>query len=106
MTELLLNERLVLAAFVLAAVVMPLIGAAIWIAAQRHSDPRGRRRAAVAIAISGPALGLLWLIYNGIIKVFDLDSLAGLGANFLIFTLAGLAAGLVWRRYATRQERQ
>ena len=99
MTALFLNEAFVRVLFVVAAVGTPVAAAALyaWKRARRSSSPPSN--VIVAIMVSGPAIGLLWLIYNRVVSVFDLDSLAGLGANTLIFTAAGVAAGLVWRRW-------
>jgi hypothetical protein len=52
--------------------------------------------------LSGPAVWLLWRMYNGIVGAYALDSVRGLLVNLALFVAIGLvigvAAGLVWRR--------
>jgi hypothetical protein len=52
--------------------------------------------------LSGPAIWLLWRMYNGIVGVYGLDSVRGLLVNLALFVAIGLVigigAGLVWRR--------
>jgi len=69
-----------------------------------------RRRAAreallgLACGLSGPAIWVMWRIYNGIIGRFGLDSVKGLLVNLALFLVVGLviglAAGVLWRRAA------
>jgi len=52
--------------------------------------------------LSGPAIWVMWRVYNGIIGRFGLDSVKGLLVNLALFLVAGvvigLAAGVVRRR--------
>ena len=52
--------------------------------------------------LTGPAIWLLWRMYNGIVGVYGLDSVRGLLVNLALFVAIGLVigvgAGLVWRR--------
>jgi hypothetical protein len=52
--------------------------------------------------LSGPAIWLLWRMYNGIVGVYGLDSVRGLLVNLALFVAIGLVigigVGLVWRR--------
>ena len=71
-----------------------------------------RRRLAAGAATgallgaSGPAIWLLWRIYNGIIGRHGLDSVSGLMVNLALFVATGLligfAVGLVWRHQARK----
>jgi hypothetical protein len=62
------------------------------------------RGAAVGLAcgLSGPAIWLLWRMYNGVVGGYGLDSVRGLLVNLGLFVAIGLvigvAVGLVWRR--------
>jgi len=68
------------------------------------------RRAALAlgalIALAGGLVYTLWVVYNGIIVAFGLDSVKALLVNLGIFTAVGAAYGVLaagaWR-WATRQ---
>lgn len=44
---------------------------------------------------SGPAIWLLWRMYNGIIAAYGLDSVKGLLINLALFAAIGLVVGLV-----------
>jgi hypothetical protein len=56
----------------------------------------------LACGLSGPAIWLLWRMYNGIVGGYGLDSVRGLLVNLALFVAIGLvigiAAGLAWRR--------
>lgn len=87
----------------LAALALPvaglLLGAAIGAA-------RGRTGRGLALGLlcglAGPAVWLLWRMYNGIMGIYGLDSVRGLAINLALFVAIGLAVGvvigLVWRR--------
>ncbi len=51
--------------------------------------------------LSGPAIWLLWRMYNGVVGVYGLDSVRGLLVNLALFVAIGLVigagAGLAWR---------
>ena len=52
--------------------------------------------------LSGPAIWLVWRMYNAIVGVYGLDSVRGLLVNLALFVaiglVIGLAVGLAWRR--------
>ena len=56
----------------------------------------------LACGLTGPAIWLLWRMYNGIVAVYGLDSVRGLLVNLALFVAIGLVigigVGLVWRR--------
>jgi hypothetical protein len=56
----------------------------------------------LACGLSGPAIWLLWRMYNGIVRIYGLDSVRGLLVNLALFVAIGLVigigVGLVWRR--------
>lgn len=65
---------------------------------------RLRRGAVVGLTcgLSGPAIWLLWRMYNGIVGHYGLDSVRGLLVNLALFVAIGLviggAVGLLWRK--------
>ena len=97
MTDWLFNETLVQWSLAVVAVATPPIAVFLrWLGRRSpHSFPP---RTLLSIALAGPALGAAWLVYNGVIALFDLDSLAGLAVNAAFFALAGIGMGLLWRR--------
>ena len=44
--------------------------------------------------LSGPAIWLLWRMYNGIVGIYGLDSVRGLLVNLALFVAIGLIIGL------------
>jgi hypothetical protein len=86
-----------------AAVALPLLGIALGgaIGAARRRLGRGLGLGLLCGAV-GPAAWVLWLMYNGVIGIYGLDSVKGLLINVALFVgigvLVGLAAGLVGRR--------
>ena len=58
--------------------------------------------AGLLCGLFGPALWLLWRMYNGIVGAYGLDSVRGLLINLTLFAAIGLAIGLggavLWRR--------
>ncbi len=87
----------------LAAVALPAAGAA---AGAIAGAVRGRVGRGLAIGLlcglAGPAVWLLWRMYNGIVGSYGLDSVKGLLVNLALFACIGLAIGallgFVWRR--------
>ncbi len=47
----------------------------------------------------GPFLLVMWLIYNGVIDHFGLDSVRGLMINLVIFAVIGAVIGIFFRRF-------
>jgi hypothetical protein len=82
---------------------LPVVGIALGslIGALRKRIGRGAV-VGLACGMSGPAIWLLWRMYNGIVGIYGLDSVRGLLINLALFVAIGLvigvAAGLVWRR--------
>ncbi|UCC67560.1 MAG: hypothetical protein JSV79_10605 [Armatimonadota bacterium] len=89
----------------LAAVALPPLGLAAGavVGALRRRIARGLV-AGLLCGLAGPAIWLLWRIYNGITGVCGLDSVRGLLINLALFVVVGLligfGIGLVWRRQA------
>ena len=60
-----------------------------------------RRRVRLGLGIgllcgaTGPAIWLLWRMYNGVIGVYGLDSVKGLLINLSLFAAIGLVMGVV-----------
>ena len=55
--------------------------------------------------LSGPAIWLLWRMYNGIVGAYGLDSVRGLLVNIVLFVGIGLVVGIgigLVRRQARR----
>ena len=85
------------------AVALPVAGAAVGAIV---GAVRGRAARGVAIGLlcglAGPAVWLLWRMYNGIVGSYGLDSVKGLLVNLALFACIGLAVGAVigflWRR--------
>jgi hypothetical protein len=90
-------------AIALLAVALPILGLAIGVivgAVRRRIA--GHAAVGLICGLSGPAIWLLWRMYNGIVGAYGLDSVRGLLVNLGLFVAIGLvigvAAGLVWRR--------
>jgi len=85
------------------AVALPAAGLLIGAVAGavRRSLGRGLLSGLVC-GLSGPAIWLLWRMYNGIIGAYGLDSVRGLLINLTLFVVLGLVVGLMvgvlWRR--------
>jgi hypothetical protein len=85
------------------AVALPAAGAAVGAIA---GAVRGRTARGLAIGLlcglAGPAVWLLWRMYNGVVGSYGLDSVKGLLVNLALFCCIGLAVGAVigflWRR--------
>ncbi|MCJ7822946.1 MAG: hypothetical protein MUQ26_07735 [Armatimonadetes bacterium] len=85
------------------AVALPVAGAA---AGAIAGAVRGRAARGLAVGLlcglAGPAIWLLWRMYNGVVGGYGLDSVRGLLVNLGLFVAIGLvigvAVGLVWRR--------
>jgi hypothetical protein len=93
-------------AVALIAVVFPsaglLIGAVV--GAARRSLRRGLV-IGLACGLLGPAIWLLWRMYNGIVGAYGLDSVRGLFVNLVLFVGIGLVVGIgigLVRRQARR----
>ena len=102
MEELIAVEQIERALTIL-AIVLPsggiLIGAIV--GAARGSFVR-QVIAGLLFGLFGPAIWLLWRMYNGIVGAFGLDSVRGLLINLALFVaiglVTGLAAAVLWRR--------
>ncbi len=87
-----------------AAIALPLLGLLLGAAvgAVRRRIGRGLVSGLLWGAV-GPATWGLWLLYNGVIGVYGLDSVKGLLINLALFVgiglLVGFAARLAWRRF-------
>jgi hypothetical protein len=80
----------------MAAVALPAAGAAVGAIA---GAVRGRAARGLATGLvcglAGPAVWLLWRMYNGIVGGYGLDSVKGLLVNLALFVTIGLAVGVV-----------
>ena len=79
-----------------------LIGAIL--GAARRSLRRGLLLGLIC-GLSGPAIWLLWRMYNGIVGAYGLDSVRGLLVNLVLFVGIGLVVGIgigLARRQARR----
>lgn len=104
MTAILLNEAFIRWLLIALAIATPLAALALHAVARRDGRPRVPIPQTVLIALAGPAILLAWTVYNRVVAIFDLDSLTGLGVNFALFTVFGVAAGIAWRRYGAGPE--
>lgn len=88
------------------AIVLPAIGilAGAAVGAARRAVLRGLLVGLVC-GLVGPAVWLLWRMYNGIVGIYGLDSVRGLLMNLALFVvigvIVGLAIGLARRRLGT-----
>jgi len=102
MKELITTEQAARAILML-AIALPIAGLLIGgiAGAVRRQTARGAALGLVC-GHSGPAIYVMWRVYNGVIGRFGLDSVKGLLVNLALFLtvglLIGLAAGAVWRR--------
>jgi hypothetical protein len=92
--------------FVLVAIVLPLLGAALgsWIGARRGNLRRGLGIGLLA-GLAGPGNLVLWRMYNGITDRLGLDTVRNLLTNLALFAaigvVIGVAVGFVARRMGT-----
>jgi len=104
MKELITTEQAARAITIL-ALALPIAGLVIGgiAGAVRRRVARGAALGLVC-GLSGPAIWVMWRVYNGVIGRFGLDSVKGLLIDLALFLavglLIGLAAGAVWRRMA------
>jgi hypothetical protein len=87
----------------MAAVALPAAGAAVGAITGALRGRVGRGLAiGLVCGLAGPAVWLLWRMYNGIVGSYGLDSVEGLLVNLALFACIGLAVGAVigflWRR--------
>lgn len=93
-------------AIAIIAIALPIAGLVIGAiaGAVRRRVPRGALLGLIC-GLSGPAIWVMWRIYDGIMGRYGLDSVKALLINLALFVvvglLIGLAAGLVWRRLVT-----
>jgi hypothetical protein len=86
------------------AIVLPAIGllAGAAVGAARRAALRGLLVGLVC-GLVGPAIWLLWRMYNEIVGIYGLDSVRGLLVNLALFAgigvIVGLAIGLARRRF-------
>jgi predicted lipid-binding transport protein (Tim44 family) len=85
------------------AVALPPVGAAVGaLAGVRRKRVRQGLLIGLLAGLVGPAVWLLWGMYNAIMGRFGLDSVAGLLINTVLFSVIGVAVGvairLSWRR--------
>jgi hypothetical protein len=78
----------------------PLIAATV-LGALRGNMKR-RIAGAMFVALAGPALLIMWTVYNFIIGQWGLDSTRALPMNLAVFVIAGAALGLAARRLRHR----
>ncbi len=85
------------------ALALPVLGLLVGatVGATRRQLGRGLL-GGVLVGLCGPAMLLLWRMYNAIVGVYGLDSVRGLLVNLSLFVAIGLVVGvvvgLVWRR--------
>lgn len=82
------------------ALFTPAAGGLWWLAARRRP---GTRRRSAAVAIVGPAVFCLWVMYSAVTDTFGLDSMKGTALNIALFAVVGASAGLLWPRLGTRR---
>jgi hypothetical protein len=63
------------------------------IGASRRALARGALLG-VLCGLAGPAIWLLWRMYNGVVGVYGLDSVRGLLVNLALFVAIGVVLGL------------
>lgn len=81
-----------------------LVGALVGALRRRLAQGLG---AGLLFGAAGPAVWVLWRMYNGIVGHFGLDSVAGLLINLALFAAIGVACGLAvgaaWRGLGKRR---
>lgn len=102
MTELIepATARLIVFSAACVLTLAPLIAAAV-LGALRGNMKR-RLLGGLLIAAAGPALLIMWTVYNFIIGRWGLDSTHALLMNLAVFVIAGAALGLAARRFRCR----
>jgi Na+/proline symporter len=86
------------------AVALPPVGVAVGaLAGARRRQVRQGLLVGLLAGLAGPAVWLLWKVYNAIMGRFGLDSVAGLLINTALFSAVGVAIG-VGIRLARRRE--
>jgi hypothetical protein len=94
---------------VILAIALPAAGlvAGAAVGATRRALARGLLLG-VLCGLGGPAVWLLWRMYNGIVRIYGLDSVRGLLVNLVLFVgigvIVGLAIGLARRRLGAAGE--
>lgn len=83
--------------FLLLAVVIPLLGAALgaWQGGKQGRQKQGMMRGFV-VGLLGPLNLLLWKVYNLLTDRMGLDTVKNLVVNLVLFVVIGLAAGWLW----------
>ncbi|MCX6359323.1 MAG: hypothetical protein NT029_05945 [Armatimonadetes bacterium] len=81
--------------FVLVAIVLPILGAAVgaWLGSRRGRPRRGLALGLLA-GMAGPGNLALWRMYNGITDRLGLDTVRNLLTNLAIFAAIGVALGV------------
>jgi hypothetical protein len=94
MKELITTEQAARAIIIL-ALALPIAGLVIGGIAGvvRRRSARGAALGLVC-GLSGPAIWVMWRVYNGVIGRFGLDSVKGLLVNLALFVVVGLAVGV------------
>jgi hypothetical protein len=85
-------ERVILA-LALALPLLGLLGGLAWGASHRRVAAGAVR--GFALGFSGPAILVLWRVYNAITDHYGLDSVQGLLINLSLFVAIGIGAGLL-----------
>jgi hypothetical protein len=82
--------------FVLVAIVLPLLGAALgaWLGVRRGNVRKGLTLGLLA-GMAGPGNLVLWRMYNGITDRLGLDTVRNLLTNLALFAAIGVALGVV-----------
>lgn len=95
----LLDEKLVVSLLFWQAIIFPIIAVVsglFWGYVKGLYLPYVIRGAAVGLL--GPVIGGMWLIYNQVIELYGLDTVANLFINIFIFSCSGLFLGLLFRK--------
>jgi hypothetical protein len=95
--------------FVLAAVLLPVLGTAAGAAlGARRGEPGRFALFGLAAGLLGPLNLLLWRVYNAITDRLGLDTVRNLVVNLIVFVTAGLvigfAVGILARRDGSGKE--
>ncbi len=103
MSEELVTDEQAGRVIVILAVALPIAGVLIGLVVGAVQKRIGRGAlSGLLCGLSGPAVWLLWRMYNAVVGVYGLDSVRGLLVNLALFVAIGLvigsAAGLVRRR--------
>ena len=103
MLDIILNEQFILWAFIIFAIVTPIVCYLIYTNLKRkgHSSPKIIIWLLVVGAF-GPANLILWHVYNAIENALGLDSVLALLINLALFVLLALIAGYLLSRLYTK----